>query len=109
MKKNTKNGNQALTNVPFSKEISETQKLKKTSLPRAWWGPRQRPCAERGPSAQTSSLPTAPAGSRQRPVDRVKPGSTPLSRAEEGALGTGGICADSLTIRPSAKGYFRIF
>jgi hypothetical protein len=86
MKKH-KNGNKALTNVPFSKEISPTQKLKKiTSLLRTWWGPRQRPCAERGPSAQTCALPTAPAGSRQRPVNRLNPGQRLCQELRRGPL-----------------------
>jgi hypothetical protein len=68
-----------------------------------WWNFRVLHCAERGPSALTSSLPTAPAGSRQRSVNRGKPGSTPLPRTDEEALGTGGICADGLTAQPSAQ------
>jgi hypothetical protein len=112
MKKTPKNGNQALTNVPFSKEISPTQKLKKQLLL----------CREPGGAIGKGPVPSvgrrhrrvlcrqpAPAGSRQRPVNRVKPGSTPLPRAEEGALGASGICADDHTIQPSAKGYFRFF
>jgi hypothetical protein len=88
----------------FSKEISSTQKLKKILLCREPGGALGKGgCAEHGPSAQTCDLPTAPAGSRQRPVNRGKPGSTPLPRVGEGALGTGSICADDLTIRPSAK------
>jgi hypothetical protein len=62
-------------------------------------GPRQRACAESGPSAQTAD---GPAGSRQRSVNRGKPGSTPLPRAGEKALDTDGTCADSLTAGPSA-------
>jgi hypothetical protein len=48
LQKNTKNANQDLTNVPLAKKKAQPKKLKKiTSLPRAWWGPRQR-CLCRG-------------------------------------------------------------
>jgi hypothetical protein len=42
LSKNTKIGNQALANVPLAKKKTQPKNKKITSLPRAWWGPRQR-------------------------------------------------------------------
>jgi hypothetical protein len=95
LQKNTKNANQALTNVPLAKKKAQPKKLKKLLLCREPGGALGKgACAEGGPSAQTCALPTASAGSRQRPVNRGKLWITPLLRALEGALGTGCICAE---------------
>jgi hypothetical protein len=39
---NTKIGSQALTNVTLAKKNTQPKNKKNNSLPRAWWGPRQR-------------------------------------------------------------------
>jgi hypothetical protein len=104
MKKNTKNGNQTLTNVPLANKKAQPKNQKKLLLCREPGGALGKgACAEGGPSAQTCALPMAQAGSRQWPVNRGKPLSMPLPRALEGALGIGCICADGLTAEPSAQ------
>jgi hypothetical protein len=82
LSKNTKNGNQALTNVPLQrKNLNPKTKKNYFSAESLVGALGKGDCAEGGPSAQALALPTAPAGSRQRPVNRRKPWSTPLPRA----------------------------
>jgi hypothetical protein len=81
LSKNTKNGNQAQTNVPLAKKKTQP-KNKKILLCREPGGALGiGACAEGGPSAQRCTLPTATCSSRQRPVNRGKPWSTALPRA----------------------------
>jgi hypothetical protein len=80
--KNTKNGNQTLTNVPLAMKKAQPKNQKKLLLCREPGGALSKGTyAEGGPSAQTCALTTAPAGSRQRPVNRGNPWSMPLPRA----------------------------
>jgi hypothetical protein len=82
LSKNTKNGNQALTNVPLAKK-KLNPKIKKLLLCRAPGGALGKgACAEGGPSAQRCTLPTATGSSRQRAVNHGKPWSMALPRAK---------------------------
>jgi hypothetical protein len=82
LSKNTKFGNQALTNLPLAKKKTQPKNKKKLFLCREPGRALGKgTCAEGGPLAQRCALPTAPAGSRQRTVNRGKPWSTALLRA----------------------------
>jgi hypothetical protein len=72
LSKNTKIGNQSLANVPLAKKKTQPKNLKKnTSLPRAWWGPRQR-CLCRGWAVGTEVC--SADGQRQLSANDSQPG-----------------------------------
>jgi hypothetical protein len=68
------------------KKLKPKNKKKIISLPRAWWGPRQRTVCRARAVGTGSCVPTARPGPRQRPVNWVFNAVNSGQAFDEGSL-----------------------